>query len=82
LSEPRTALANAFGYYTIEGLDDGETYVVSVRSKRCHFDKPFRVVDLREDALDINFVASPQELKQRMKMNCKETAFSDSLFSF
>jgi hypothetical protein len=59
LSEPKIALTSAFGYYSFEGLESGDTYVLSVQSKRFHFDNPVRVIDLGQDAFGVDFVASP-----------------------
>lgn len=56
LTEPRTAITNAFGFFAIDGLRAGETYLVSVGGKRHVFDPPARVVVLGEDAFDTNFV--------------------------
>lgn len=56
LTEPRTAITNAFGFFVIDGLRAGETYLVSVGGKRHVFDPPARVVVLGEDAFDTNFL--------------------------
>jgi hypothetical protein len=56
LAEPITAITNSFGYYRVDGLRAGESYVVSVGGKRYAFDIPSRLVSLGEDALDVNFV--------------------------
>ena len=56
LTEPRVTITNAFGYFVIDGLRAGETYLVSVGGKRYTFDPPARVVSLGEDALEIDFV--------------------------
>lgn len=56
LAGPRLVTTSAFGYYRINGLRAGESYVVSVAGKSYVFDTPVRVVTLGEDALDIGFV--------------------------
>ncbi len=56
LSQPRFAITNAFGYFRLEGLGAGQTYVVSVSGKRYLFDPPARVVSLGEDAFNVDFV--------------------------
>jgi len=59
LAQPRIARTSPFGYYTVEGLDAGETYVVSIGSKRHTFAVPSRVVSLTDSISDLNFVADP-----------------------
>ena len=59
LTAPRTALTNAFGYYSIGGLTAGETYIITAGSKRYVFQTPSRVVSPGSDLIDIDFVADP-----------------------
>lgn len=59
LSRPRTAKTSSFGYYSIEGLNPGETYIVTVGSKRFAFAVPSRVVSLTDSVSDLDFVADP-----------------------
>ena len=56
LAEPRTAITSPFGYYRIDGLTAGQSYVVSAGGKRYVFDVPARLVSLGENAFDIDFV--------------------------
>lgn len=56
LSQPLTAITSPFGYYRIEGLRAGQTYIVNVGSKRYTFETPVRAVSLGDDALDVNFI--------------------------
>jgi hypothetical protein len=56
LAEPRTVFTNSFGNYTIEGLEAGGIYIVSVSSKRYVFDTPDRVVNLLDSVAGIDFV--------------------------
>ncbi|MGD9562373.1 MAG: carboxypeptidase regulatory-like domain-containing protein [Pyrinomonadaceae bacterium] len=58
LTAQRTVMTGSFGYYRIDGLRAGETYVVSIRSKRYLFSTPTRVVTLGDNALDINFIGT------------------------
>ncbi|MBK9153660.1 MAG: carboxypeptidase regulatory-like domain-containing protein [Chloracidobacterium sp.] len=60
LAVPRSALTNAFGYFSFQGLEAGETYLVSVSSKRFVFDVPAIVVSPGEDAVGIDFVGMPR----------------------
>jgi hypothetical protein len=48
-------LTNPFGYFRFEDVEAGETYVVSVRSKRYAFQP--RVVNVGEEVTELNFVA-------------------------
>jgi hypothetical protein len=57
--EPKIAVTGPFGYYGFDGLQAGETYVVTVNSKRFTFSMPSRVVSLTDDLLDTNFIADP-----------------------
>ena len=61
LSQPIVATTGSFGYFTVEGLRTGETYVVTVFSKRYTFSAPSRVVSLVDNIADMDFVADPQD---------------------
>ena len=60
MSRPKRAKTSAFGYYMVEGLEAGETYVVSVNSKRFIFQMPSRVITLNDSVGDIDFIADGQ----------------------
>lgn len=55
LAAPRTVFTNSFGNYTVDGLEAGGVYVVSVRSKRYVFETPDRVVSLLDSVGGIDF---------------------------
>jgi len=57
----RVAQTGTFGYYKIDGLQAGETYVVTVNSKRFTFQVPSRVITLVDNVADANFIADPDE---------------------
>lgn len=59
LTQPRIAKTSAFGYFSIDGLAAGETYVVTVNSKRYTFSAPSRIVTLTDNIGDVDFVAEP-----------------------
>jgi hypothetical protein len=61
LPRPFIAKTASLGYYMIEGLQAGETYVVTVVSKRFTFQVPSRVISLTDSVDDIDFVADPQQ---------------------
>jgi phage gp45-like len=56
LSQAVFAITNAFGYFRVEGLRAGDTYVVAVSGKRYLFDPPARIVSLDDEAFGIDFV--------------------------
>jgi Concanavalin A-like lectin/glucanases superfamily/Cohesin domain/Carboxypeptidase regulatory-like domain/Dockerin type I domain len=58
---PRRALTNPFGYYRFENLPVGETYVLTVQSKRFTFSVPSRVISLEDYMPDVDFTADPQD---------------------
>jgi hypothetical protein len=57
LSEPRTAVTGSFGYFSVDGLTAGETYVVTVNSQRYTFQVPSRVITLLDNVFDADFTA-------------------------
>jgi len=60
----RVTTSSSFGYYHFEGVAAGQTYVVSVASKRFQYQP--RIVQLTDDLFDLDFVAEPQlESKDR-----------------
>jgi hypothetical protein len=61
LEHPRVATTSSFGYYTFEGLTAGQTYIVTINSKRYRFSMPSRVITLVDDLTDVNFTADPGE---------------------
>jgi len=57
LQEPMIATTSSFGYYSLEGLAAGQTYVVTVNSRRYTFTAPSRVITLVDNLTDVDFVA-------------------------
>lgn len=53
LGTPRTATTNTFGYYRLTGLTVGNTYVLTVRSRRYVFDA--QLVNLSDDVAGLDF---------------------------
>jgi hypothetical protein len=58
LPSPITKYSSAFGYYSFEGLPVGETYVVTVLAKRFSFDNPSQVINLTDNATDVDFISA------------------------
>jgi hypothetical protein len=61
LTEPRRAYTSSFGYYRVEGLTPGVSYIVTVNAKRYIFPQPTRVYQLVDSVADANFIAAPRE---------------------
>jgi CSLREA domain-containing protein len=59
LPAPIVATTGSFGYFTVEGLRAGETYVLAVNSRRYTFSTPTRVITLVDNVADADFVADP-----------------------
>jgi len=59
LPQPIVATTGSFGYFTFEGLRTGETYVITVNSKRYTFAAPSRVISLVDNVVDADFIADP-----------------------
>lgn len=58
LAEPVQVATSSLGYFSVEGLDIGETYLVSLRaSKRYQFSNATRLVTLTDYAQAVNFTA-------------------------
>ncbi len=53
----RTVLTGSFGYYRFSGVQAGETYTVTVRSKGYQFENPTRVVTVTDELTDLDFTA-------------------------
>ncbi len=58
LDAPRRSLTNAFGYYRLDDLAVGNTYILQVgSSKRFTFKNGIRIIDLNEDLTGADFFA-------------------------
>lgn len=57
LPQPVTVQTNAFGYYSFEGIPAGETYVLTVSSKRYVFAQPSLVLNVSDAVTDADFVS-------------------------
>ena len=55
---PRNAYTNALGYYRIEGLTVGESFVLAVSARRYTFASPVQFVNLQNNLSGLNFTAS------------------------
>ena len=59
LTEPRYVRTSSFGYYQVDDLEVGETYVLTVQSKRFVFANPSIVLTVQENVGEVNFEAIP-----------------------
>ncbi|MGD9562805.1 MAG: carboxypeptidase-like regulatory domain-containing protein [Pyrinomonadaceae bacterium] len=57
IGQIRTAITNPFGYYRFDGIEAGQTVVLSISSKQHIFANPVRTINLGDNAFDVNFVA-------------------------
>ncbi|MCD9189590.1 MAG: carboxypeptidase-like regulatory domain-containing protein [Pyrinomonadaceae bacterium] len=60
LPAPITVKTGSFGIFTFDNLAVGQTYIVTIESKRYVFTTPTRVVSLESNVTDLNFVSENQ----------------------
>lgn len=58
--ETRSAITNSFGYYRFEDVEAGQSYTISVSSKRYQFVDSTRVIFVGDEITDIDFNALPK----------------------
>ena len=56
---PRTALSSSLGYYSFSEVDIGDTYILTVSSKRYVFPEPTIVIHVVDQLDDLDFIAAP-----------------------
>jgi hypothetical protein len=61
LSQPIAVRTNPFGYYSFEGLQVGQTYILTVESKRYTFVVPTIVITPDDNIQNADFTANPIE---------------------
>jgi hypothetical protein len=57
--ETRTVMTTTFGYFRFTDVEAGQTYILSVASKRFSFAESSRLIQVADNIADCNFVASP-----------------------
>jgi hypothetical protein len=57
--QTRNATSSSFGYYQFENVMSGETYILTVTSKRYVFSEPTIVLHVLDSLDAVNFVAEP-----------------------
>ncbi len=53
-----SAITGPFGYYSFADIPSGQTVVLSIASKRYHFDNPVRLVTLNDDLVDYDWISN------------------------
>lgn len=53
----RMAISSSFGYYTFDGVQAGNTYILDITMKRTTFAEPTRVILVQDDIANLDFVA-------------------------
>jgi hypothetical protein len=51
-----TAITNAFGYFSFDGIEAGNSYFMSARAKRLHFDS--QLIQVSDSVDNMTFVAN------------------------
>lgn len=54
----RQVSTNQFGYFRFDDIEVGQTYILSISSKRYQFSNPAQVMTIVEEMNDLNFVAN------------------------
>ncbi|MBK8303651.1 MAG: hypothetical protein IPK98_09740 [Chloracidobacterium sp.] len=62
---PINVMTGVNGRYTVPGLMAGETYVVTVISRRFFFTEPSRVITLNDNVTDADFIGSTGTSRER-----------------
>jgi len=57
LTAPLVTRTNVFGYYHIDGVPAGGTYILEIISKRYSFPQPTQVINVDDNVVDVNFIA-------------------------
>jgi hypothetical protein len=58
----RTATTTSFGYFRLDDVAAGETYIFAARGKRFSFGQNTQVHSITEDTSNINFIANDQSV--------------------
>ncbi len=60
LTSPRTALTSSFGHFTFDEIEAGQSYVISVTSKRYGFAQPGQIISVTDNVTDLLFTSTWQ----------------------
>jgi len=60
LTSPRTALTSSMGYFTFDDIETGQTYVISIASKRYGFAQPSQIISVTDSVTELVFTSSWQ----------------------
>jgi hypothetical protein len=61
LPEPIDVYTGHLGFYGFNDLPVGESYVITVKSRRFTFTNPTRIISLQQDVTGEDFIAQPQK---------------------
>jgi len=64
LSEPRQVVTGSMGYYSFDELEVGQTYILTINSRRYTFQVPNRVISLVDNINDADFIADAPAVNQ------------------
>jgi hypothetical protein len=56
----RSTQTSSFGYFRIENVEVGQTYILSISSKKYIFADTTRIVSVQDEIIDLNFMADFQ----------------------
>ncbi len=56
----RMALTGPFGYFRFDDVAAGQTYIISIHSKRYVFANPTQIISVSDEITDLVFTADPQ----------------------
>jgi hypothetical protein len=57
----RTAITDSFGQYRFDDVQAGETYILTATGKRYSFSQPVQVLNINEEANQVNFIANSEK---------------------
>lgn len=75
LPAPRLTLTGRSGAYSFEGLTAGESYIVTVNSRRFVFSEPSRLVNLVDSVSNVDFVADEGKPSESKLINDSRESF-------
>ena len=57
----RAAYSSTFGYYRLEQIETGRTYVLSIAHRRYLFVLPAQLLEINEDRSGVDFIGEPSD---------------------
>ena len=56
----RRTISSSFGYFRFDDVEAGQTYIISINSKRYVFTNPTQVISVSDEITDLVFTSEPQ----------------------